>query len=110
MDVRAWRSILTGWHHQLPQIIKEKKSLKPEVDWSKEDERLANYNTKALHAIFNGCDTDHIKLISSYKTAKEAWDILQNMFEGSGVVKRNKLLSFTIWFENLRILDDEFLF
>ena len=53
-----------------------KKSLKPEIDWSIENDRLANYNNKALHAIFNGYDTDHIKLISSCETTKEAWDIL----------------------------------
>ena len=53
-----------------------KKVLKPEIDWSTEDDRLANYNNKALHTIFNGYDVDHIKLISSYETTKEVWDIL----------------------------------
>ena len=68
---------------------------------------MANYNNKALHAIFNRCDADHIKLISSCETTKEAWDILQTTFEGSGDVKRNKLLSLTTRFENLRMHDDE---
>ena len=53
-----------------------KKVLKPEVDWSNYDDRLTNYNNKALHAIFIGCDADHIKLISSCETTKEVWEIL----------------------------------
>ena len=69
-----------------------------------------NYNNKALHAIFNECDADHIKLISSCETAKEAREILQTTFECSGDVKRNKLLSLATHFENLRIHDDESLF
>ena len=84
-----------------------KKVLKLEIDWSIEDDRLANYNNKALHAIFNECDVNQIKPISSCETAKEAWDILQTTFEGSGDVKRNKLLSLTTRFENLRMHDDE---
>ena len=56
--------------------------------------------------MFNGCDPDHIKLISSYKTAKEAWDIFQTAFVSLGDVKRNKLLSLTTRFENLRMHED----
>ena len=95
MDVKAWRSIMTGWTPPMITDGEGKKIFKHEIDSSTEDDRLANYNNKALHAIFNGCDAHHIKLISSYETAKEAWDILQTTFEGSGDVKRNKLLSLT---------------
>ena len=68
--MKAWRSILTG---RVPPTVTDnegKKVLKPEVDWSNDDNRLANYNNKALHAIFNRCDADHIKLISSCETTK----------------------------------------
>ena len=68
---------------------------------------MTNYNNKALHAIFNGCDAKYIKLISSCEMAKEAWEIRQTTFEGSSDVKRNKLLSLTTRFENLRIHEDE---
>ena len=107
MDVRAWRSIMTGWTPPMVTDSEGKKVLKPEIDWSTKDDRLANYNNKALHAIFNGCNADHTKLIFSCETAKEAWEILQTTFEGSDDVKRNKLLSLTICFENLRMHDDE---
>ena len=58
-----------------------KKILKPKIDYSTGDDHLANYNNRALHATFNGCDADHIKHISSCETAKEAWKILQTNFE-----------------------------
>ena len=84
-----------------------KKVIKLEVDWFNDDDHLANYNNRTLHAIFNGCDADLIKLISSCETAQEVWEILRTTFEGSGDVKRNKLISLTTRFENLRMHDDE---
>ena len=77
------------------------------MDLSNDDDHMANYNKKELHVIFDGCDADHIKLISSWKTTKEAQEILQTTFEGLGDVKRNKLLSLSTQFENLRMHDDE---
>ena len=63
LDVRAWRSILTGWTPPTVTNSEGKKVLKPEVDWSNDDDCLVHYNNKALHAIFNRCDADHTKLI-----------------------------------------------
>ena len=110
IDVRACRSILIGWTPPTITDDEGKKVLKPEVESSNDDDHWANYNNKALHAIFNGCDSYHIKLISSCETAKEAWEIFQTTFEGLGDVKRNKLLSPTTHFENLRMHDDESLY
>ena len=107
LDIRAWRSILTSW---TPPNIKDdegKTTLKAEINWRTNDDRLANDNNKTLHAIFNGCDAEHIQLISSYEIVEEAWDIIQTTFEGSGDVKRNKLLSFITIFENLHMLEDK---
>ena len=80
---------------------------KPKIYQSTEDDRLVNYNSKALYAIFNRCNADHIKLISSCEIAKDLWDILQTIFEASGDVKRNKLLSFITHFESLRMHNEE---
>ena len=93
MDVRAWTSIMTDWTPPTVTDSEGKKVLKLEVDWSNDDDHLANYNNKVIHA-----DADHIKLISSCERTKEAWEILQTTFEGLGDVKRNKLLSLTTWF------------
>ena len=77
-----------------------KNVLKPDVDWSNDDDRLANYNNKALYAIFYGCAANQIKLILSCETTKEVGEILQTTFEGSSDEKRNKLLCLTTCFEN----------
>ena len=65
MDIKAWRSIMTGWTPPMVTDSEGKKVLKPEIDWSTEDDRLVNYNNKAY-------DPDHIKLISSCETTKKA--------------------------------------
>ena len=68
---------------------------------------MANYNNRALNAIFNGVDAEQIKLISSCESAKEAWGILQTTLKDSGDVKHNKLLTLTTRFENLHMLEEE---
>ena len=107
LDEKAWRSVLTGWKTPTIKIEDGEIIEKPELDWSAEDDRLANYNSRALHAIFNGVDADQIKLISTCESAKDAWDILQITFEGTGDVKRSKLQMLTTRFENLRMLENE---
>ncbi|PON47920.1 hypothetical protein PanWU01x14_240940 [Parasponia andersonii] len=76
LDIKARRSILIGWSLPIVRVDDGTISLKSEIDWSPQDDLLASYNTKALHAIFNGCDIEQIMLISSCETAKEAWEIL----------------------------------
>ena len=51
--MRAWRSILTSWTPPIVTDNEGKISIKPKIDWSTEDDRLTNYNNKALDAIFN---------------------------------------------------------
>ena len=107
LDEKAWRSVLSGWS---PPTIKDdegKDITKPELSWSSDDDKLANYNSKALHAILNGVDATRIKMITNCESAKEAWDILQTQFEVSGDIKRTKLIMLTSKFEELRMRDDE---
>ena len=50
---------------------------KPEVEWTVDEDGLANHNSKALNSIFNAVDANQFKLISTYKIAKDAWQILE---------------------------------
>ena len=43
---------------------------KPEVEWTANEDKLANNNSKALNAIFNAVDANKFKLISTCETAK----------------------------------------
>ena len=81
--------------------------MKPEEKWSTEEDRLANSNSRALNAIFNGVDANQFKLISTCESAKEAWEILQTVHEGTTAMRLSKLQILTTRFENLRMLEDE---
>ena len=48
LDERVWRSMLTGWTHPTTKDDQGKVILKLEFSWSTEDDKLANYNSKAL--------------------------------------------------------------
>ena len=58
LDEKAWRSMLTGWKHPTTKDDEGNVTLIPEVKWTCDDDRLANYNSKALNAIFNGVGAD----------------------------------------------------
>ena len=76
VDEKAWKAILTGWDHPMTRNDKRESVLKPEVEWTANEDKLANNNSKALNAIFNAVDANQFKLISTCETAKEAWEIL----------------------------------
>ncbi|MCI31862.1 gag-protease polyprotein, partial [Trifolium medium] len=81
--------------------------LKPEEDWSKEEDELALGNSKALNALFNGVDKNMFRLIKQCTVAKDAWEILKTTHEGTSKVKMSKLQLLTTKFENLRMKEDE---
>ena len=71
-----------------------------EIGWTKPTEELAywdnakikaaNFNSKALNALFSAVTNEEFKKISSTKTAKEAWTIFQTTYKGTKVVKDSK--------------------
>ena len=62
LNEKSWRSVLIGQTH--PTITDENGNIvpKPKITWSINDDKLAFYNNKALHAIFNGIGETQIKL------------------------------------------------
>ena len=67
----------------------------------------ANANSKALNAIFCGVSPDEFHRISHITVAKEAWEILETIYEGTKKVKDTKLQMLTTWFEELKMSEDE---
>ena len=61
------------------------------ADWDDAKIKAANFNSKALNVLFNAVTNEEFKKISSTKTVKEAWTILQTAYEGTKVVKDSKL-------------------
>ena len=60
-----------------------------------------------MNALFSAITNEEFKKISSTKTAKEAWAILQTTYEGTKVVKNSKLQRLTTSFEAIKMEEDE---
>ena len=89
----VWKSILKGWKHpiKLGENREPTSELKPEEDWSKEEDEISLGNSKALNAIFNGIDKNIFRLVNTCEVAKDAWGILQSTHEGTSKVKMSRL-------------------
>ncbi|KAH7681548.1 Zinc finger CCHC-type protein [Dioscorea alata] len=85
LDESAWIAVEDGWFS--PTQVDEDKNeiVKKKINWSAEDMRRANANGKALNAIFGGLDENQFKYVATCKSAKEAWEILQTIHEGTNL-------------------------
>ena len=77
------------------------------ADWDDAKIKAANFNSSALNALFSAITNEEFKKISSTKTAKEAWTILQTTYEGTKAVKDSKLQRLTTSFEEIKMEEDE---
>jgi len=109
IDNRTWKAVLKCWDHPLVKDNdgKDTTELKPEEEWSKDEDDLALGNSKALKELFNGVDKNMFRLINNCTVVKDAWDILRTTHEGNSKVKTSKLQLITTKFENLKMNDDE---
>ena len=66
LDEKVWQAIEIGW-------TKSKEAL---VDWDDAKIKAANFNSRALNALFIVVTNEEFKKISSTESSKEAWTIL----------------------------------
>ena len=66
LDEKVWQAVEIGWTK-----LKE-----APTDWDDAKIKAANFNSRALNALFNVVTNEEFKKISSTETAKEAWTIL----------------------------------
>ena len=78
------------------------------ANWDDAKIKTANFNSKALNALFNAVTNEEFKKISSIETAKEAWTILQTTYKGTKAVKDSKLQRLTTSFKEIKMKEDEF--
>ena len=81
LDEKVWQAVEIGW-------IKPKETL---GDWDDAKIKAANFNSKALNALFNAIINEEFKKVFSTENAKEAWTILQTTYEGTKVVKDSEV-------------------
>ena len=84
--------------------IKPKEAL---TDWDDAKIKAANFNSRALNALFNAVTNEEFNRISSTEIAKEAWTILQKTYEGTKAVKDLKLQRLITSFEEIKTEEDE---
>ena len=89
LDKKVWQAVETGW-------TKPKEALADQEDAKI---KAANFNSRALNAIFSAVTNEEFKKISSTETTKEAWIILQTTYEGTKAVKDLKLQRLITSFE-----------
>ena len=77
------------------------------ADWDDAKIKAANFNSKALNALFSAVTNEEFKEISSTETTKEAWTILQTTYEGTKAVKDSKFQRLTTSFEEIKMEEDE---
>ena len=97
LDEKVWQAVEIGQ-------TKPKEAL---ADWDEAKIKEANFNNRALNALFNAVTNKEFKKISSTETAKEAWPILQSTYEGTKVVKDLMLQRLTTSFEEIKMEKDE---
>ena len=78
---KVWQAVEVGW-------IKLKEA---SVNWDEATIKAANFNSRALNALFSGVTNEEFKKISSTEVAKEVWTILKTAYEGTKAVKIVKL-------------------
>ena len=68
---------------------------------------MANFNNRAMNALFSVVTNEEFKIISFTEIVKEAWTIFQTTYEGTKVVKDSKLQRLTTSFEEIKMEEDE---
>ena len=66
LDEKVWQAIKIDWT----------KPKEAPADWDDAKIKVANFNSRVLNALFSVVTNEEFKMISSTKTAKEAWTIL----------------------------------
>ena len=66
LDEKVWQVVDIGWT----------KPKEAPVDWDEAKIKVANFNSRALNALFSAVTNEEFKKISSTETTKEAWTIL----------------------------------
>ena len=66
LDEKVWQVVEIGWT----------KPKEAPANWDETKIKAANFNSRALNALFNAVTNEEFKKISSTETTKEAWTIL----------------------------------
>ena len=77
LDEKVWQAVEIGWT----------KPNEAPADWDDAKIKAANFSSRALNTLFSVVTNEEFKKIFSIETAKEAWTILQTIYERTRAVK-----------------------
>ena len=97
LDEKVWQAMEIGW-------VKPKEA---SADWDKAKIKAANFNSRALNALFSAVTNKVFKKISSTETIKEVWTIIQITYEGTKAVKDSNLQRLTTSIKEIKMEEDE---
>ena len=97
LDEKVWQVVEISWT----------KPTEAPVDWDDAKIKVANFNNRALNALFSAVTNKEFKKISSTETTKKAWTVLQTTYEGTKAVNDSKLQRLTTSFEEIKKKEDE---
>ena len=97
LDENVWQVVEIGWT----------KTTEASANQNDAKIKAANFNSRALNALFSAVTNEEFKKISSPKIAKEAWTILQTTYEGTEAIKDSKLQRLTMRVEEIKMEEDE---
>jgi hypothetical protein len=69
--------------------------------------KLDKNNSKSTNAFLNGLGELTFTKVAHFKSAKDIWDKLQNIYEGDSKFKATKLQTYRGQFEQLNMKEDE---
>ena len=97
LDKKVWQVVKIGWT----------KPTEAPADQDDAKIKAANFNNKALNALFSAITNEEFKKVSSTETAKEAWTILQTTYEETKAVKNSKFQRLTTSFKDIKMEQNE---
>nr|XP_017250775.1 PREDICTED: uncharacterized protein LOC108221405 [Daucus carota subsp. sativus] len=69
-------------------------------EFTEEDEKEVHKDKKAMNILFNGIDDDMFDSVINCPTAKDVWDTIQTLCEGTDQVRENKMQLFVQQYES----------
>ena len=97
LDEKVWQAVEIGWT----------KPKEVSADWDEAKIKAANFNSRALNALFSAVSNEEFKKISSIEIAQEASTIFQTTYEGTKAVKDSKFQRLTTSFEEIKMEEDK---
>ena len=85
-DLEEWKTIKKGY------IFSENEGIIIEIeDTNNTQAKLYSQNCKAMNSLICALSQNEFNKISSCQTAKEIWDRLESMHEGTSLVKESRI-------------------